>query len=56
MGEGINFAEYTVARKSEGKNKLARVALVLAYVLFALALIMLAYTLYKIVKSTPTEE
>ena len=37
MGEGINFAEYTVARKAEGKNKLARVALVFAYVIFAVA-------------------
>ena len=37
MSEGINFAEYTVAKKPEGKNKLARVMLVCAYVIFALA-------------------
>ena len=37
MSEGINFAEYTVQRKPEGKNKLARVLLVCAYVIFAIA-------------------
>ena len=37
MTEGINFAEYTVSRKGEGKNRVARVLLVCAYVLFALA-------------------
>ena len=37
MGEGINFAEYTVDRKPEGKNRLARVVLIFCYIAFALA-------------------
>ncbi len=37
MSEGINFAEYTVPRKAEGKNKLARIILVCGYIVFAIA-------------------
>ena len=37
MTEGINSASYTVSRRSEGKNALARVLLVCGYVLFAIA-------------------
>ena len=36
MGEGINFAEYTVARKCEGKNLAARAALVFSYIAFGI--------------------
>ena len=37
MTESINSASYTVSRRSEGKNTIARVGLVLLYVFFALA-------------------
>ena len=37
MTESINSASYTVSRKSERKNALARVSLVCAYILFGLA-------------------
>ncbi len=35
--ENLNYAEFGVAKKAEGKNRLQRIALVCAYVLFALA-------------------
>ena len=35
--ENLNYAEFGVAKKAEGKNKLHRILLVCAYVLFAVA-------------------
>lgn len=38
MEEGVNYAEYTVAQKAEGKNLRKRVLFIIGYVLFGLGI------------------
>lgn len=49
MNESINYVEYTVEQKAEGKNLLLRILLITGYVLFALAYFLFFTTVLKIV-------
>ena len=49
MNESINYAEYAVAQKAEGKNLLLRILLITGYVLFAAAYFLFFTTYLKIV-------